>query len=191
LAPNIRFFAANGVKGMYEEACYFTKGSEWAELRTWIIAKTLWDPSYGTDKAIDEFLAAYYGPAAGTLRKYIDLEHRQVAAHKDWHAHIFDKPDKPYLGPEFVAEAIRLFDQAEKEAAGSPVFAHRTAVARLPILYLQIVRAKPGDADAAALVGRFEAIALKEGVTMVREHSPQGLLDGWLKAQRERLSISK
>jgi len=190
LAPNIRFFAANGVKGMYEEACYFTKGSEWAELRTWIIAKTLWDPTYDTDKAIDEFLAAYYGPAAGTLRKYIDLEHRQVAAHKDWHAHIFDKPDKPYLGPEFVAEAVRLFDQAEKEAAGSPVFVHRTAVARLPILYLQIVRAAPGDAAAAALVDRFEAIALKEGVAMVREHAGSGNLDVWLKAQRDRLKLA-
>jgi hypothetical protein len=190
LAPNIRFFAANGVKGMYEEACYFTKGSEWAELRTWIIAKTLWDPSYDTDRAIDEFLAAYYGPAAGTLRAYIDLAHRQVAEHKDWHARIFDKPEAPYLGPEFVAEAVRLFDQAEKQAAGDPVQAHRAAVARLPILYLQIVRAKPGDADAAARVDRFEAVARKEGVTMVREHAGSGLLDVWLKAQRERLAIA-
>ena len=187
LAPNIRFFVANGVKGMYEEACYFTKGSEWAELRTWIIAKTLWDPSYGTDRAIDEFLAAYYGPAAGTLRGYIDLTHRQVAEHKDWHAHIFDKPEMPYLGPEFVAEAVRLFDQAEGQVAGNPVQAHRVAVARLPILYLQIVRAKAGDADAAALVARFEAVARKEGVTMVREHAGSGLLDVWLKAQRDRL----
>jgi len=190
LAPNIRFFAANGVKGMYEEACYFTKGSEWAELRTWIIAKTLWDPTYDTDMAIGQFLAAYYGPAAGTLRQYVDLEQRQVGEHKAWHAHIFDKPDKPYLGPEFVAEAIRLFDQAEKEAAGSPVFAHRTAVARMPILYLQIVRASAGDADAAALVNRFEAIALKEGVAMVREHAGSGNLDVWLKAQRERLKLA-
>jgi hypothetical protein len=187
LAPNIRFFVANGVKGMYEEACYFTKGSEWAELRTWIIAKTLWDPSYGTDRAIDEFLAAYYGAAAGTLRGYIDLTQRQVAEHKDWHARIFDKPEMPYLGAEFIVEALRLFDQAEGQVAGSPVQAHRVAVARLPILYLQIVRAKAGDADAAALVARFEAVARKEGVTMVREWAGAGQLDVWLKAQRERL----
>jgi hypothetical protein len=190
LAPNIRFFAANGVRGVYEEACYFTRGSEWAELRTWIMAKTLWDPAYDTDKAIAEFLAAYYGPAAGALRQYIDLEHRQVAEHKDWHARIFDKPDKPYLGPEFVAEAIRLFDRAEAAAAADPVRLHRVQVARLPILYLQIVRAKSGDADAAALADRFEAVARREGVTMVREWAGAGVLDVWLKAQRERLKIA-
>lgn len=31
LAPNIRFFIRNGVKGIYEEADYFTKGGELAE----------------------------------------------------------------------------------------------------------------------------------------------------------------
>jgi len=191
LAPNIRFFVANGVKGMYEEACYFTKGSELAELKTWVLAKTLWDPSYDTDKAIDEFLAAYYGPAAGTIRAYIDLVQRQVAEHKDWHVRIFDKPDGPHLGPALVAEAIRLFDQAEAAAAADPVRLHRVHVARLPIMYLEIARAKAGDADAAALVDRFEAIARKEGVTMLREWAGAGVLDVWLKAQRERLSISK
>ena len=189
LAPNIRFFVANGVKGIYEEACYFTKGSEWAELRTWILAKTLWNPEYDTDQALWEFLPAYYGPAAGAIREYLDLMQRQVAGHKDWHARIFDKPDAPHLGPEFIAGAVRCFDQAEALAAGDPVFAHRAAVARLPILYLQIVRAKAGDADAAALVARFEAVARKEGVAMVREDAGSGALDVWLKAQRERLKI--
>jgi hypothetical protein len=190
LAPNIRFFAANGVKGIYEEACYFTKGSEWAELRTWIISKTLWNPEYDTEKALREFLPAYYGPAAGAIREYIDLAQRQVAGNKDWHARIFDQPDAPHLGPEFIAGAIRCFDQAEALAAGDPVFAHRVAVARLPILYLQIVRARPGDADAAALLARFEAVARKEGVTMVREDAGSGALDVWLKAQRERLKLA-
>jgi len=190
LAPNIRFFVASGVRGMYEEACYFTKGSELAELRTWIVAKTLWDPAYDTDRAIDEFCAAYYGPAAGPIRQYLDLLCRGPAEHPAWHARIFDKPDAPHLGPEFVAEAVRCFDQAEAQAAADPVLAQRVAVARLPILYLQIVRAKPGDAGAAALLGRFEAVARKEGVAMVREHAGTGGLDVWLKAQRERLKVN-
>ncbi|MBM4017829.1 MAG: DUF4838 domain-containing protein [Planctomycetes bacterium] len=190
LAPNIRFFAANGVRGIYEEACYFTKGSEWAELRTWILAKTLWDPAYDTDRAIDEFLAAYYGPAAGPLRRCIDLVHRQVAEHKDWHATIWAKPDAPFLGADVIAEAARLFDQAEAAVAGDAVLAHRVAVARLPIIYVQIMQSKPGDAGTAALLDRFEQVARKEGVTMVREHAAAGMLDVWLKTQRERLKIT-
>jgi len=58
------------------------------------------------------------------------------------------------------------------------------------VLYLQIVRAQAGDAEAAALLARFEAVARKEGVTMVREWAGQGLLDVWLKAQRDRLKLA-
>src|SRR5262249_22764192 len=80
LKPNISFFADHHVKRIYEEAAYFTKGAELAELRTWILAKTLWDPGYDTDRAIDEFLAAYYGQAAGPLRRYVDLVHQKAQA---------------------------------------------------------------------------------------------------------------
>ncbi len=192
LRPNIRFFIGSGVKGIYEEACYFTPGSELAELRTYIMAKTLWNPDYDTDKAIDEFLPAYYGPAAGPLRQYINLIHRQVTEHKDWHVNIWAKPDSPYLGAEVIAEAVKLFDEAGAKAAGDAVFAHRVEVARLPVLYVQIANSKPGDAaaDASALLDRFERIARKEGVTMVREHAGSGALDVWLKAQRERLKLA-
>jgi hypothetical protein len=64
LRPNIAFYIRNHVTGIYEEANYFSRGGELAELRTYIIAKTLWDPEYDTEKAIAEFLAGYYGPAA-------------------------------------------------------------------------------------------------------------------------------
>jgi hypothetical protein len=192
LAPNIRFFAANGVKGIYEEACYFTRGSELAELRTWILAKTLWNPAYDTDRGTSEFLAAYYGPAAGPLRQYIDLVHRQVAEHPDWHATIRARPDAPFLSPAVIAEAEHLLFEAEWRVEDQPVFRHRVEVARLPILYVRIMQARPGDAgaDAAGMLATFERIARKEGMTMVREHGGAGALDPWLQAQRERLKIA-
>ena len=190
LKPNIQFFVANGVKGMYEEACYFTPGSELAELRTWIMAKTLWNPAYDTDRAIGEFLAAYYGPAAGSVREYLDLVHHQTAD-KNWHMRIFSKPaDLPYLRAETMAQAAAIFDRAEAAVAADPVRLHRVQVARLPVMYVQIVQAGPNDARIAALVDAFERIARKEGVGMVREHAGDGRLDVWLKAERERLKLT-
>jgi len=194
LAPNIRFFIANGVKGLYEEACYFTKGSEWAELRTWIIAKTMWNPDYDTDKAIDEFLAAYYGAAAPFLREYINLIHKPVLENPNLHIHIWTRPDAPYLNDRAIAQSAALFDQAEKAVAADPVLLHRVQVARLPIMYVQIVNSKQGykeqgnalvdtaTTDEAALLERFEAIARKEGVTTIRENRRSGALDTWLKS---------
>jgi hypothetical protein len=194
LKPNIRFFINHGVKGLYEEACYFTRGSEWAELRTWIIAKTMWDPDYDTDQAIDEFLAGYYGPAAPHLRKYIDLIHQPVLDDPKMYIHIWTPPTAPYLTKQTIAESVRLFDQAEKAVADDPTLLHRVQVARLPIMYVQITTAKGGyrekgdvlvttmAADVEERVARFERLARKEGLTTIRENRRTGALDRWLKS---------
>jgi hypothetical protein len=194
LRPNIRFFIDNGVKGLYEEACYFTPGSELAELRTWIIAKTMWNPEYDTDRAIDEFLDGYYGPAAKPVRRYINLIHKPVLEDESMHIHIWTHTDAPYLSRENVRQAVRLFDQAERAVADDPVRLHRVQVARLPVLYVQIMTAAPayrekGDALVAArgpstleLAEKFEAVARKERLTMIREHGGTGALGTWLKS---------
>ena len=189
LKPNIRFFIDHGVKGLYEEACYFTPASEWAELRTWIIAKTMWNPNYDTDWAIDEFLAGYCGPAAWPLRQYIDLVHKQVMEHPDWHATIWAKPTSPWLRDEVLQACVRYFDEAEAAVKDDPVLAQRVAVARLPVRYTRIMKAKPGDANASAWLRTFENVARKAGLTMVCEHGGTGRLDIWLAAQRKRLKI--
>jgi len=182
LRPNIRFFIDHGVKGIYEEACYFTVGSELAELRTWILAKTLWDPGYDTDRAIDEFLAGYYGPAAGPIRQYVKLIHKQVADHPDWHANIWSKPTAPYLNQPVIDESVKLFDAAEAAVKADPALLHRVRVARMPIQYVRIVTAKN---DVAALIDRFEAVARKEGLVTVREHRRLGDLTTWLAKVRQ------
>ncbi|MFW6161876.1 MAG: DUF4838 domain-containing protein, partial [Planctomycetota bacterium] len=192
LQGNIQFFVNHGVKGLYEEACYFTRGSEFAELRTWIIAKQMWDPSYDTDRAIDEFLAGYYGPAATPIRRYIDLLHKPVKENPKLYIHIWTPPTAPYLTDEFIAESVKLFDQAEAAVQDDPERLHRVQVARLPIMYVQIATAKMGyreqaDAlvstrgtDVQALVDRFVTIAKKEGLTRIRENRRTGALDTWL-----------
>jgi len=148
----------------------------------------MWNPNYDTDWAIDEFLAGYYGAAAWPLRQYIDLVHRQVVEHPDWHATIWAKPDSPWLRDEVLAECVRYFDEAEA-AVVDPILAQRVAVARLPLRYTRIAKAQPGDADAAAWLETFETVARKAGLGMVREHGGTGRLDVWLDAQRKRLKI--
>ncbi|MFQ6096843.1 MAG: DUF4838 domain-containing protein, partial [Armatimonadota bacterium] len=198
LKPNINFFINNGVTGIYEEACYFTKGAEFAELRTYIMAKTLWDPDYDTDKAIDEFLAGYYGAAAKPIREYINLIHEKAAANEDVHVRIYTPPDKTgYLTPEILARSVQLFDQAEEAVKDDPVRLHRVQVARLPLMYSRIALAgsaayrdegdrlvQGGGTDVAALLERFEKIAREEGITRVREGGPLAPLDAWLNSVR-------
>lgn len=194
LKPNIQFFIEHGVKGIYEESCYYTKGSELQELRNYIIAQTLWDPNYDTDKAIDEFCAAYYGPAGPYVRRYITLIHKETQRDPNLHVTIYTHP-RAYVTGKMIDEARALFDQAEAAVQNDPILLHRVQVARLPIMYAEITLARSGAwrergdrleqegaTDVSELADRFEKIARAEGVTMVREGGPDATLDAWLKS---------
>jgi len=181
LKPNIEYFIANSVTGIYEEANFFSPGGELAELRSYVIAKTLWDPSYDTDRAISEFVAGYYGPAATPIRDYIDLIHKEMAARPGLHVRIYAPPEIGYLTPEVLSRSAELFDQAEAAVAGDPILERRVEVARLPLMYAQAMLGKHTRASREALVNRFERIAHAEGITMVGEPYP---LTRWLRRQR-------
>jgi hypothetical protein len=181
LKPNINFLISNSVTGVYEEANYFSPGGELAELRAYVVAKTLWDPSYDTDQAIDEFVAGYYGAAATAIRDYIDFVHRQVKDRADLHVGIFGPPEIGYLTPEVLAQSAELFDRAEAAVDNDPARLHRVEVAWLPVMYAQAALGRHTRASRETLVNRFERIAQAEGVTMVGEAYA---LSRWLRRQR-------
>jgi len=193
LKPNISFFIQNGVKGIYEEACYFTRSSEMAELRSYIMAKTLWDPKYDTNRAIREFTDGYYEAASPSIRRYIKLMHDSSQATTE-HIRIYSPPTSQYLNAAALDQAAALFDRAEKAAAKNLTVLLRVETARLPILYTRIARAltsrdladKLNREQVLALIERFETIAQKAKVSRLRESGPQAPLDAWLKYARER-----
>lgn len=196
LQPNIRFFIANGVTGIYEEANYFSRGGEFAELRTYLMAKLLWNPDFDVERGLEEFLAAYYGPAAPRIRAYIDDIHRLAVSDPDYHMSIYVPPRAPFQMAEALQRYKQLFDEAEQLVADDPIRLHRVEVARLPIIYTEIAQnADPryrlaphalvpiGEVDLKSLIDRFERIARAEGLTSVSEGG-WGNLDAWLERVR-------
>ena len=71
LKPNLLTYMENGAAGYMGQGASHIHGTEFAELRAWVLAKLMWEPSQDVDKLIDEFLDGYYGPAAGPIREYI------------------------------------------------------------------------------------------------------------------------
>ncbi|RYG23896.1 DUF4838 domain-containing protein [bacterium] len=120
LGPNERFFAENGVRGVFEQGSYQSNGGEMAEMRAWVQARLLWDPKQDDKALIDEFLRGYYGPqAAKPIRKYLDL---QAAAAASETATIYDAPTKGFLGFETMRKAEALWKQAESVAKGDALW---------------------------------------------------------------------
>jgi len=73
LAPDLRFFAANGATAVFEQGSD-RPGSiaDFADLRAWLTAKLLWNPSQDPDQLTEEFVNGYYGPAAPEILRYIN-----------------------------------------------------------------------------------------------------------------------
>lgn len=91
LLANARFFADHNVIGVYEEGNFFSETCDFPELRSYIMAKVLWNPYMSEEEYwgyIDEFLRDYYGRGWKYIREYIDLGQKLV---EDKHFGIHDR----------------------------------------------------------------------------------------------------
>jgi alpha-L-fucosidase len=143
LQPNIRFFAAHGITSVFEQGFGDMHG-EFAELRSYLIAKLLWNPYIDVDWVIDDFLRGYYGGAAPFIRRYIDTMHDALAASgEDLLIYGYPWPSRNgYLSPDAMETYDSLFNLAEDAVKGEPDYLFRVQTARLPLQFAQLEQAK-------------------------------------------------
>lgn len=128
---NIQFFIKNNVVGIFEQDTYTTLSGEFNELSGYLNAKLLWDPNYGEDRAINEFLEAVYGDAAEPIRSYLDMLHDKVEK-DNIHCNIWIGPrEAPYLTEDVMAKGEKLWNRAEAAVAEQPEVLERVKIARL------------------------------------------------------------
>ncbi|RME91357.1 MAG: DUF4838 domain-containing protein, partial [Verrucomicrobia bacterium] len=133
LGPNVRFFAAHHVKGLFEQGAYQGYGAEFSELRAWVLAQLLWDPSQDDRRLIDEFLDGYYGPAAPFIRRYMALLHDASAG---WNLTCFSRTDTPFFNFVTMARAEQLWRQAQAAVADQPELKPRVRLGRVWLGYV-------------------------------------------------------
>ena len=167
LADNVRFFAENGVKGVFEQGCAAPGGGEFTGLRSYLLSKALWNPDLDEELVISEYLCGVYGAAAPYLRKYLETVY-QAADKAGKHLYCFNHPDKPWHTMELVERCEKLFDQAEKAADNEEILL-RVQKQRLAVRYLRILLTPKGSAERNALIKAFEPDAIDFGLTMLWE----------------------
>ena len=155
LAPNIRYYVAHNVKGIFLEGAYNSPDSELAALGGYIMAKLLWNPNCNPNLARDEFLAGYYGKAAIPIRQYLDLLNGRAEQHPAYHFYGRDSFDttspigipwelpSPYLTYEFLIQANNLWQQAENFTADDAEALQRVKRSRMSVDYAILERARP------------------------------------------------
>jgi hypothetical protein len=139
LQPNIRFFVGQGVRRHFQQT-NTGPGHEFSELKSYLLARLLWNPSTNVDAVMDDFLNGYYGKAGPFLRKYIDAL-RAALERTGARLDIYEPPTahaEDYLSAADVANYNALFDKAETAAAGDRETLTRVKTARLPLMYAML-----------------------------------------------------
>lgn len=181
LGPNVKFFVDHNVKGIFEQGAYTTNGAEMAELRAWVLAKLLWDPSLNGHDLVDEFIEGYYGPAGPYVSKYLTTMHDAVDSDGDWLG-CFEKHTAKYLNFETLTKGRIYLLTAEEQVKDDPELRFRVQVAQLPVMYTFMMRwTELREAAVAAnaewpmpesirsAYDRFMEIARKKNVTRLDE----------------------
>ncbi|ULQ51922.1 DUF4838 domain-containing protein [Flavihumibacter fluvii] len=144
LQPNIQFLHRNHVSALFEQG-NIQQGGEFAQLRAYLMARMLWNPELSVEKEMDEFLAAYYGPAASDVKAYITLLHDNNQSGKGVKMSIFGSPvdgKESYLSQPLINRYNAIFDRAEAAVKQDETLFARVRSARLPVYYatLEIAR---------------------------------------------------
>jgi hypothetical protein len=166
LKPNIQFFVSNNVRGIFEEGNYSEGGhGEFAALRSYLLARALWQPDCDLDSALDEFLHGYYGNAAGPIREYIDALHDRTEA-RNLHVRIYSKPEE-FLDLDFLRNCQALLDEAESRAEART--RGRVRIERLPLQYATIRLTDVSDPERKRMLKDFIAECRSAGISHISE----------------------
>lgn len=154
-------------------------GTELSDLRNYVMANLLWDPSKSSRKLTDEFLDLHYGRSVEPIRRFINLTHENALA-SGLHPNCFGKA-KDYAIDEAIAQAgLDAFAEAMKLAENdtlrarvekASICAYRAAIE--PIWY---IKNKSSVNPALAkrmqpLVKHFLELCKKYGITHASERS--------------------
>ena len=173
MAANIRFWVKNNAEGVMLQGGY-QGPAERDEMKSWVTAKLLWNPSWDENALALDFIRGHYGIAAPAMEEYDAL----LAKMRKEHANAMDAPpggirypmDAPFFSLDFVVKATQIFTRARQLALGDDALVRRVERAKLPLLYVKCVRGPEFLADDfPRVVGAFERIARENKIQFLQE----------------------
>jgi hypothetical protein len=136
LQANIQLFVKNNVKEHFQQTNTAT-GHEFSELKSYLLAKLLWNPDSDVKAIIVEYTNGYYGAAGEWIRKYIYLMQDEIVKTGEW-LDIYGPPtnyQKSFLSAENIATYNSFFDEAEKAVGDNEVQLLHVRTARMQVWY--------------------------------------------------------
>ena len=145
LGPNLNFYAANGVRGMFAEGAYTGPGADMAELKDYLLSRLMWgfDGMVELDDRdiIRQFLDDYYGTAAAPfIRHYMDTVTGSLIDSGYFVRYSFDGVHAPYLTPMVLLTSADAFVHARVVVANSSVILTRVVRSSMAVYFVVLSR---------------------------------------------------
>lgn len=121
IPDNIRYYRDLGVRYLISQGSYQGWHGENAELKTYLMAKLMWNPDLDEGKVIDEFFSGYYGKASPYIREYFEDMHRRQRAFSADGQHFLGCYSAFSAGDDaFYSHAAELWNQAHEAVREEP-----------------------------------------------------------------------
>ncbi len=136
LQPNIQLFVNNHVKEHFQQSNTDT-GHEFSELKSYLLAKLLWNPDANVPAIIEEFTNGYYGAAAPYIRKYLYHLQDEILKTGEW-LDIYGPPtnyQQSFLSQQNINAYNTYFDEAEKAVSDDREMHLHVRIARMSLQY--------------------------------------------------------
>ncbi len=148
LQENIRTFRANKVKSLFEQGAYQGRHADFAELKSWLLAKWMWNPDLPVEPLLRQFFDGYYGAASAVVRQYFDELHALPRENvPGCPLSIYESARSPLLPDAFLEHASRLWDEAERLTKDDPVSNYNVRMGRLSVDTTRLLRQRAAAAE--------------------------------------------
>ena len=148
VVPDRQFEHANGVVGYYAEgSTHVSPGRDLSELWIYLNAKAMWNTtSHDSEQLISHFLGHYYGAAAPHVYEYMQAMVSHSAKTGQWCHDTggcsaqYYSPTAGFLTPTAVLAGVTAFERARAAVAADPKLLTRVDRAKLPALFVLLLR---------------------------------------------------
>ena len=144
LKGNLLFYRANNVRYVTNEGAHNGGGGSFAELKTWLEAKLLWNPDQDVGPLLDRFFTGFYGKGARYARQYFDeLEALPRDPLKMPLLCLSESPFNGFLSDEFLDRSLELWRKAEAAVKDDPAYLRNVRFGKYSVQYMILCRRCP------------------------------------------------
>ncbi len=173
---NLIFYKKNNVKNMFHQGMYVKSkkngmNMELSQLRSYIMAKQLWDIDTDINIALAKYIKVTYGEAAPYVAKYLDDMHKNLNMY-DKDLDLYDKPSdhaKGYLAPQYIETYMETINNGMNVLTESGEHLDRIEVIKVNVLYANMYERSFDFKGKANAFEEFKYLTEKHHIESVNE----------------------